>query len=52
MDDTKVPNEKLHEPAIEPGEKKEPYKPPFFTFRRIEVPSKETAKVKAPSDKN
>ena len=52
MDDPNVPNEKLHEPAIEPEGKKEPYKPPFFTFRRIEVPSEKTAKVKAPSNKN
>lgn len=40
MDNNEFPNEEVHEPVTHQEEKKS-YKPPCFTYQRIEVPSKE-----------
>jgi len=47
-----TPNEKMQEPVTKQEKQKKLYKPPCFTFQRIEVPSNEAAKVKVPDHKN
>jgi len=45
LDNNEFPNEQVHEPVTH-QEEETPYKPPCFTYQRIEVPSKETEKEK------